>query len=85
MEDASKIPTLLMGPILIVMYVGRARREDEELAARFGEVFRGYAAWTPAFVPSWRGARPAPRVHAVSAATLAPRPTGEDPGRAGSP
>ncbi len=33
-------------------YLGLARREDRELAARFGEAFRAYAALTPAFLPS---------------------------------
>jgi hypothetical protein len=49
------LPTLLMAPILLVMYVRLARREDEELAARFGEAFREYAARTPAFIPGGRG------------------------------
>jgi protein-S-isoprenylcysteine O-methyltransferase Ste14 len=45
------LPTLVMAPILIVMYLRLARREDRELAARFGEAFGEYAARTPAFVP----------------------------------
>jgi len=45
------LPTLLMAPILIVMYVRLARREDEELATVFGEAFRDYAARTPALLP----------------------------------
>lgn len=48
------LPTLLMGPALIVMYVRLARREDEELTTRFGETFRAYAARTPRFLP-WTG------------------------------
>ena len=44
-------PTLVMAPVLIVMYVRLARREDEELATAFGETFLEYAARTPAFVP----------------------------------
>lgn len=43
--------TLVMAPILIVMYVRLARQEDEELATVFGEAFLPYAARTPAFVP----------------------------------
>lgn len=50
------LPTLLMGPVLIVMYVRLARREDEELATRFGETFRVYAARTPGLLP-WTGSR----------------------------
>lgn len=47
--------TLLMAPVLIVMYIRLARREDEELAAFFGEAFLDYAARTPAFIPLRRG------------------------------
>ena len=50
------LPTLLMGPILIAMYVRLARREDLELATFFGEVFLKWAARTPAFIP-WGRAR----------------------------
>lgn len=46
--------TLLMAPVLIVMYVRLARREDEELATVFGEAFLEYAARTPAFIPLGR-------------------------------
>ena len=49
------LPTLLMAPVLIVMYVRLARREDRELAARFAWGFAAYAARTPAFVPWARG------------------------------
>lgn len=45
------IPTLLMAPILIVMYVRLARREDQELASLFGSAFLSYTARTPAFFP----------------------------------
>ncbi len=48
------LPTLLMAPVLIIMYVRLARREDEELATIFGEAFLGYAARTPAFIPRGR-------------------------------
>lgn len=51
------LPTLLMAPVLVVMYVRLARREDEELAAVFGEAFLDYAARTPAF-PPWGRPRP---------------------------
>ena len=48
-------PTLVMAPVLVVMYVRLARREDRELAARFGWGFAAYAARTPAFLPGGRG------------------------------
>lgn len=50
------LPTLLMAPVLIVMYVRLAKREDEELATFFGEAFLNYAARMPAFIP-WGRAR----------------------------
>ena len=48
------ILTLAMAPVLIVMYVRQARREDRELEARFGRAFAAYAARVPAFVPRLR-------------------------------
>lgn len=45
------ILTLLMAPVLIVMYVRQARREDRDLEARFGTAFTSYAARVPAFFP----------------------------------
>jgi methanethiol S-methyltransferase len=46
--------TLAMAPVLIVMYVRQARREDRELEARFGEEFAGYGSRVPAFIPRLR-------------------------------
>jgi protein-S-isoprenylcysteine O-methyltransferase Ste14 len=47
--------TLLMFPILVVMYVHLARREKAEVAATFGEEYRRYAATTSAWFPAfWR-------------------------------
>ena len=54
-------PTLLtlpMAPVLIIMYVRLARREDEELATAFGQEFLDYAARTPAFIPFGRSRSP---------------------------
>ena len=51
------IPALAMAPVLIVMYVRQARREDKDLEARFGRAFSAYAARVPAFIPRLR--RPA--------------------------
>lgn len=50
-------PTLLswlMSPILILMYVRLARREEQEMIEKFGERYLEYRAHTPAFLPSWR-------------------------------
>jgi protein-S-isoprenylcysteine O-methyltransferase Ste14 len=58
--------TLLMFPVLVVMYVRLARQEEREVRAEFGEVYDRYAAEVPGFVPRWRrivsgssGSRPA--------------------------
>lgn len=52
------LPTLVMFPVLIWMYLRLARREEREALARFGEQYARYAAQTPAFLPRWgsRGA-----------------------------
>lgn len=50
--------TLLMFPILVVMYVRLARREEREIQAEFGEVYSRYAASTPAFFPHLRRSIP---------------------------
>lgn len=56
------IPTLLMAPVLIVMYMRQARREDKQLERRFGNDFYRYAARVPAFIPRLRLRRvPKPR------------------------
>lgn len=49
------ILTLAMAPVLIVVYVRQARREDRELEARFGKEFVDYASRVPAFIPRLRG------------------------------
>jgi protein-S-isoprenylcysteine O-methyltransferase Ste14 len=43
--------TLVMFPILVVMYVRLARREEREVLQAFGETYARYAANTPAFFP----------------------------------
>jgi len=52
------IPTVMMAPVLVAMYVRLARREDEELATVFGEEFLRYATRTRAFVPWGRPSVP---------------------------
>ena len=43
--------TLVMFPVLVVMYVRLARREERETLSAFGEACRRYAASTPAWLP----------------------------------
>ena len=52
---------IIVALVLIVMYIRLARREDEELATFFGEVFLAYAARTRAFLPWGRGRAVPPR------------------------
>ena len=43
--------TLAMFPVLTLMYLRLARREEREVLAEFGAAYRDYAAHTPAFIP----------------------------------
>ncbi len=43
--------TLVMFPILVLMYARLARREGQEMRAEFGTAYDRYAAVTPAFLP----------------------------------
>ncbi len=54
------LPTLFMFPVLVVMYVRLARREEREVRAEFGAAWERYAARTPAFLPSFRPSHPSP-------------------------
>lgn len=45
--------TLLMFPVLVTMYYRLARREEEVLAAEFGERWEAYRDRTPMLVPGW--------------------------------
>ena len=45
------IPTLLMAPVLIVMYFRQARREDRYLERQFGDEFFRYSVRVPRFIP----------------------------------
>ncbi len=48
------LATLVMFPVLLVVYRRLALREEQEVEARFGESWRSYAARTPRFVPRLR-------------------------------
>jgi protein-S-isoprenylcysteine O-methyltransferase Ste14 len=45
------IPTLVMFPILVTMYVRLARREEREALAAFGATYEQYIKTTPGFFP----------------------------------
>lgn len=54
------LPTLIMFPILVYVYVRLARREEQLALEEFGDRYREYMARTPAFLPSRKGAGAAP-------------------------
>ena len=45
--------TLTMFPIMVVVYLRLARREERDAAASFGEAWASYAQRTPGFWPRW--------------------------------
>jgi protein-S-isoprenylcysteine O-methyltransferase Ste14 len=45
------VPTLLMFPVLVTMYIRLAFKEEAEIRAEFGEAYDHYAAVTSAFIP----------------------------------
>ncbi len=51
------LPTVVMFPILAVVYVRLARREERQAAAHFGEAWTQYARATPGWFPRLRRAR----------------------------
>ncbi|NOT09161.1 MAG: isoprenylcysteine carboxylmethyltransferase family protein [Gemmatimonadales bacterium] len=48
------LPTLVLFPILVAMYVRLARREERGAGSAFKEAYARYAAEVPAFVPRFR-------------------------------
>ncbi len=46
------LPTVIMFPILVYIYVRLARREEQMALEEFGDRYRAYMARTPAFLPS---------------------------------
>jgi protein-S-isoprenylcysteine O-methyltransferase Ste14 len=47
------IPTLVMFPILVIVYVRLAVREEQAAIGEFGEEYRQYITSTPAWVPQF--------------------------------
>jgi len=45
------LATLVMFPILLLVYRRLAIREERDVAERFGEVWERYARETPRFIP----------------------------------
>lgn len=47
------LPTALLLPVLVAVYLKQARREEAELEARFGGRYRHYRDGTPMLLPGW--------------------------------
>jgi protein-S-isoprenylcysteine O-methyltransferase Ste14 len=47
------LPTLVMFPILVVIYVRLAKREERIAIDEFGDVYRRYMEATPAWIPKY--------------------------------
>jgi protein-S-isoprenylcysteine O-methyltransferase Ste14 len=45
------LPTLIMFPVLVVMYVRLARKEEKEALMAFGERYASYMDFTPSLLP----------------------------------
>ncbi|POH72488.1 methyltransferase family protein [Arthrobacter glacialis] len=50
--------TLIMFPILVVVYHRLSKHEEQNMAAEFGEEYIEYARRVPAFIPKRRNKRP---------------------------
>ncbi len=48
------ILTLIMFPLLVLMYVRLAKSEEKEAKKEFGETWDAYAKQTPVFFPRWK-------------------------------
>ena len=47
------LPTLIMFPVLVYVYLRLARREEQLVLEEFGEAYRAYMEKTPGFIPRW--------------------------------
>jgi protein-S-isoprenylcysteine O-methyltransferase Ste14 len=77
------LATLVMFPILVVVYRRLAIREEREVAAEFGPAWSRYAAKTPRFLPRRRASAPA-TPPAAPALERSPGPAFHENGRAAS-
>jgi len=51
------LPTLLMWPLLVVLYYRLAKQEEKEMEAKFGEKYRGYKSRVSMLLPSPKSKR----------------------------
>ena len=51
------IPTLLLSPVIVWLYVRLARREEGRMIEKFGSAFLTYREHVPMFFPRWQSLR----------------------------
>lgn len=57
--DWPTVPTLVLAPVIIWLYVNLARREEADLIERFGDQYVDYRQRVPMFIPGWQQLRQA--------------------------
>ena len=60
------LPTLIMFPVLLVMYGRLAKLEEQDALLALGQSYARYRAATPAFIPRFRGGLAATRPPALN-------------------
>ncbi len=54
------IPTLVLAPFIVWIYVRLARREEAHMIEKFGEAYHEYRRHVPMFFPRWRDVAESP-------------------------
>ena len=57
--DWPTIPTLVLAPVIIWLYIDLAKREERALIERFGSKYLAYRRRVPMFIPDWKRLREA--------------------------
>ncbi|MDX0986075.1 isoprenylcysteine carboxyl methyltransferase [Sinorhizobium medicae] len=57
--DWPTIPTLVLAPVIIWLYIDLARREEQALVERFGSKYLAYRRRVPMIIPDWKRLRQA--------------------------
>ncbi|MDW9627447.1 isoprenylcysteine carboxylmethyltransferase family protein (plasmid) [Sinorhizobium meliloti] len=52
--DWPTIPTLVLAPVIIWLYIDLARREEQALVERFGSKYLAYRRRVPMMIPDWK-------------------------------
>ena len=47
------LTTLVMFPILVMVYIRLAKREEDFILEEFGSIYLDYRKEVPAFIPTW--------------------------------